>query len=202
MANRAYLAVTDNDTIYPSAAESDYSPDDQTVAQAPYCVPILWLALFRPADIRSTSFDIDGETILGTAPVAPVETALRQLRSAMPQLRKMFETQGSFDGYPEMLSEAIASTRRGYVTIELEEIACMSDPEQFYEDVEVALAAIDGSESVETGREKLIAISEIPKEAKFPSPRCIVDASPASDEEMDAHFRILGAKYIRNVPWE
>ena len=67
MANRSYLATTDNDTIYPSAAESNYDPDAQTVAQGVYCVPLLWLGLFRPPDMRTQDFNIDGETVTGVA---------------------------------------------------------------------------------------------------------------------------------------
>jgi hypothetical protein len=202
MANRSYLAVTNTDTIYPSNAESDFTPEEQTVAQGVYCVPILWFGLFRPSNMRAQKFDVDGDLVTGVAPVVDVPTALTQLNDAVAKLNKMFEKQGSFDDYAALLGEAIRSTGRKYVTIEMEEIACMGDPDEFYEDVKEALRAFTGEAALKVGSDKLVKISEIPTNVTFPTARCLLGDQKTSDEAIDALSRIIGCSYIRKVPWE
>ncbi len=111
MANRSYLAATDNDTIYPSAAESDYDPDAQTIAQGVYCVPLIWLGLFRPSDMRTQDFGINGETVTGIAPVADVQTAVSQLRQSAVRYDQMFPG-GHFAEYCNLLADAVSSIGR------------------------------------------------------------------------------------------
>ncbi len=202
MANRSYLSVTNTDTIYPSTAEADFTPEEQTVAQGVYCVPVLWFALFRPTDIRSQVFDVQGDKVTGIAPISDVAVALSQLKAAIPSLNEMFKRQGKFDGYADLLSQAIQSTGRKYVTIESEEIACMGDPDEFYDDFKTALNAINNAESLAVGQERLLKLSEIPANVRFPSANCIIENHKVSDEEMDAHSRLIGCAWIRKVPWE
>jgi hypothetical protein len=201
MANRSYLAATDNDTIYPSAAESDYDPDAQTIAQGVYCVPLLWLGLFRPSDMRIQDFNINGDTVTGVAPVSDVERAVAQLRQSAAKYDQMFPG-GHFADYCNLLADAVTSIGRKYVTIEMEEIACMADPDQFYDDCRLALRSLAGDEPIADGRDKLIAISEINSKANIPFARCLLDDVDVSDDEMDTHSRIIGCAWIRAVPWE
>lgn len=201
MANRSYLAATDNDTIYPSAAESDYDPDAQTIAQGVYCVPLLWLGLFRPSDMRTQEFNINGDTVTGIAPVTDVETAVAQLRQSAAKYDQMFPG-AQFADYCNLLAEAVGSIGRKYVTIEMEEIACMADPDQFYDDCRFALRSLAGDQPITDGRDKLIAISEIEPNVNIPSARCLLDDANVSDEQMEAHSRIIGCAWIRAVPWE
>jgi hypothetical protein len=202
MANRSYLVVTNRNTIYPNVADADFSPEQQTVAQGLYCVPILWFGLFRPGNMRSQVFHADGEDVTGIAPISDIWSALARLRTVLPDLNKMFQTHGTLDDYVALLIDAIHSTGYTYVTIESDEIACMGDPDTFYENVKESLAAIHGKLPLAVGRTKLLGISEIPAEAKFPRASCIVDGGEVSDEAIDVHSRIIGCKWLRNVPWE
>jgi hypothetical protein len=202
MSNRSYLSVTNSDTIYPSTAEAEFTPDQQTVAQGVYCVPVLWFALFRPSDVRTQVFDVQRERVTGIAPISEVEVALAQLKAAMPNLNEMFRQQGKFDDYADLLSQAIESTGRKYVTIESAEIECIGDPDEFYDDFRAAINAINNAESLAVGRERLLKLSEIPASARFPSARCIIEKNRVSDREMDVHARIIGCAWIRKVPWE
>ena len=201
MANRSYLATTDNDTIYPSAAESNYDPDAQTVAQGVYCVPLLWLGLFRPPDMRTQDFNIDGETVTGVAPVVDVNTAVAQLRQSAATFDQMFPG-GQFTDYCSLLTEGVVSIGRKYVTIEMEEIACLTDPDEFYDDCRLAMRALAGADTIAEGRDKLIAISEINTQANIPPARCMLDKPTVSDDEIETHSRIIGCGWIRPVPWE
>ena len=201
MANRSYLAATDNDTIYPSASEPKYEPGAQTIAQGVYCVPLLWLGLFRPSDMRTQDFNIDGDTVTGVAPVADVETAAAQLRQSATTYDQMFPD-GHFADYCDLLAEAVTSIGRKYVTVEMEEIACMDDPDEFYDDFRLALRSFAGVESIADGRDKLITISEVNTQVTIPTARCMLDHAGVSDDQLDTHSRIIGCAWIRPVPWE
>src|SRR5262249_41709654 len=113
-----------------------------------------------------------------------------------------FMKQGTIDDYAELLSQAIGSADRSYVTIEIEEIACMGDPEEFYEQMRAALRALNGEASVSVGRENLVRISEIADNVAFPKAKCLVGNEKVSDEEIEAHSRIIGCSFTRKVPWE
>ena len=60
MSNRAYLAVTNKDTLYPSFAEKKYDPSNQLIASDVEYLPLMWLAMFRKDDLRTTEFKVDG----------------------------------------------------------------------------------------------------------------------------------------------
>ena len=201
MANRSYLVVTDDDTIYPSTAEKDYNPDTQIVAQGVYCVPLLWLGLFRPADMRMQHFSVHGESITGVGPVVPIKTALAQLNRSVAMYDQMFPD-GRFADYCDLLRKAVVSMGRKYVTVELEEIADMGDPVTFYNDIRIALRALNGDESLATGRDKLIKISEISSKIPIPPARCLLGGPPVSDDQVLAHSKIIGCSWVRPVPWE
>lgn len=200
MANRAYLSTTNRDTIFPGVADPDFDSELQTVAQSGNCVPILWLGLFRPEDMRSQEFEVQGEVITGVGPVATIASALRRLQECQKWLEEMFG--GGLSEYCDMLSDAVSSTGLKYVTMELEEIACMVDPERFYDDVRGALRALSGEESIPFGREKLIRLSGIAPDAVIPPARLLLDAGPITDDQIEIHARLIGAKWLRKVPWE
>ncbi len=80
--------------------------------------------------MRTQEFNIDGGSVTGVAPVTDVATAVAQLRQSALEYDQMFPG-GRFADYCNLLAEAVTSIGRKYVTIEMEEIACMADPDQF-----------------------------------------------------------------------
>jgi hypothetical protein len=52
------------------------------------------------------------------------------------------------------------------------------------------------------GRDSLVAISEIPADVAFPGARCFAGNNKVTDQEIEAHSRIIGCSYLRKVPWE
>lgn len=99
MANRSFLVASDSADLYPSSREANFSPAEQTVAAGIYCVPLLWLPLFRLSDLKTQTLENNGEPLTVTAPVVAVDTAIQQLQSATEFLSLAFAKQGSLAEY-------------------------------------------------------------------------------------------------------
>jgi len=102
MSNRSYLAASNADTIYPSFAQKGYNAPEQLIATDVENLPLLWLALFREADLRRKVFKVQGQEVPAFAPVCSKEKALQQLEQAVPYLSKIFPKLGSLKEYGAM----------------------------------------------------------------------------------------------------
>ena len=112
VANYAYLCATDLATTYPSFVEENYDSDVQTVACDVYCIPLVWMALFRPQDLLQKVFRVDGMDVPTEAPLVERAVALRQLREALPYLNEVFSVEGPLDGYVASFAEAWIETTK------------------------------------------------------------------------------------------
>jgi hypothetical protein len=203
MSNCSYLCVSDVDTIYPNLGDPNYDCKVQTVAYDVYCVPLLWLALFRPADVRSKVFQVDGQPVTGTAPVVRKTVAFKQLTRALTALNRLFRVEGPLDGYAEMLRAAVADAPGKFVTIELEEIAGIWTPDakDFYRQLARALGRLELRRALMADRQRLLWISQLRPGKRFPSARCFLDGHQVTDDDCVNHCRLLGTAMIRPVPW-
>ena len=208
MANRAYLCQSDHDSLYPSFVDEEYDSAAQTLASDVEAVPLLWLALFRPQNLRQQTFEVDGEEITVEAPIVERATALAQLEESRPYFNSLFEAAGSLDDYYAFFRQLLESATGKYVTIELQEVATLyEDEQQFYDEVRAALAAI-GSPVNEEDQHRLMEICQLPSNLKFPSARMYLDHLDYSDDDQWAFTRVLGAGQFgslgigKEVPWE
>jgi hypothetical protein len=202
MSNRSYLTVSNRDFIYPSTTDTSFDSEEQVVAQGVYCVPLLWLALFRADNLRTETLTVDEEEVQVIAPIVAVDIACSQLEAAMPLLSQMFSTQHSLPDYVRLLSEAIRSTGLRFVTLESEEIACLGDPESFYSYLRYALAVFSGTAPVPVGRKALLNLSELDANVPFPHATCLKEGLPVTHAQIEAVTRIVGTSWLRPVPWE
>lgn len=202
MANRSFLVVTDHETIYPSSVEADFSPARQTIAQGVYCVPLLWFALFRQNDLRTATIEQDGETVEVTAPLVNTATALTQLNAAIPTLNSMFSSLGSLAEYAHLLRQEIETVARAHITIEFDEIACMSDRESFYAHLSYALGALDGNIPAGVGRKSLLTLCQIDPNLRFPPASYLLSEEQLNDSLVLQHANILGSGWERDTGWE
>ena len=76
MGNYAYLCRSDLRRTNPSFANQRYAPARNTIACLRGGIPLLWLGLFHPTDLRTDRFVDDGEPVLSRAPVVATRTAL------------------------------------------------------------------------------------------------------------------------------
>lgn len=204
MANRSYLCVSDVDTLYPNICDPDYQVKEQTVAFEAYCVPMLWLALFRPGDLRSQMFEIDNEAFSSTAPITKKAAALDNLTEAIPVLNSLFEAEGSLEDYAEYLSQALNSAPGRYVTIELDEIACLWDPDEdaFTHELTLALKFLQTQRGPKAARKRFTAIAQLKAGVPFPPARCYLDEQQISSDQCWNHGHLIGSGWERPVPWE
>ncbi len=131
MANYSYLCCCDRDETYPSLHEPGYDPARRTVACDVGGIPLLWLAMFRPCDLKAAPVGTnDGESGASRAPLAKKPVALSRLKSR-PVLDRLFVQYGPLERHAELLSRAVEETPGRYVTIELDEIAALHDQESY-----------------------------------------------------------------------
>lgn len=149
MSNRAYLAASNADTIYPSFAEPSYDAPEQLIATDVEALPLLWLAMFREQDLQQKVFQVDGDDVPAFAPLCSKEQALKQLALATPYLCQIFPTFDRLPEYAELLRAAIEPLPYRFVSIELEEIAGLYPPEhRFAELLTLGLRGFDRPEQI------------------------------------------------------
>ena len=207
MANRSFLCATDMRTLHPSFVEKPYDSDQQTVATDVYCIPLLWTALFRPGDIVCHTFEAEGQQVYTEAPLAERSKALAQLEDAIPWFNELFQKEGALDEYGAFLKQAIEAVPYKYLTIELQEIACMSDEKKYYDSFRGSLGSIGNSMDKAT-KGLFVKIAQFRKLKRFPPARLLLDGLEASEkDDFWNHCRICGAGANvggigRPVPWE
>lgn len=202
MANWSYLCATNRKVIYPSYGDRPYDAGKQTVASETYCVPLLWLGLFRPADLTRRTFTQDGTAFDAEAPLCARSRAIRQFRAAVPYLERLFEECGPLDGFAELFLKAVEPLRYRYLTIELEEIECMAKSRKWFRDtLRKALGAITTDYSTKA-RERFVYLAQLFDLHRFPPPRLMLDGIKGCDSDYLLHGRIIGSQDLgRKVPW-
>lgn len=131
---------------YPGVLPADIPSEEASqcvVASAVCYVPLLWLALFRPADIKER--EIDDLSIL--VPTAAKELAIQQLQRSIPLLDRCFAASGSLKGHASLLAKALSERDGQYVFVDTEEIALLGDPEEFNGELKDALLALERYEN-------------------------------------------------------
>jgi hypothetical protein len=202
VANWSYLCATNRKVVYPSYGDRPYVARKQTIASETYCIPLLWLALFRPADLVQRTFTQDGQRLVAEAPLCARTRAIGQLNAAVPYLEELFFDCGPLDEFAALFRKALKPLRYRYLTIELEEIACMARSRQeFYDTLRAALTGI-GSDYSTGARERFVYLAQLFKLRRFPPPRLMLDKIKGSDDDYVLHGRILGSHdQGRKVPW-
>lgn len=206
MANRTYLFVGDHDGINPGWRPGIPGLEQQVLAEDVFCVPLLWLAMFRPADLVTTTFPLDDPDdddegpIEATAPLAPKERALAQLDAALPALHEIFDGAGRLDDHAALLRQGVQSMPGRFVTIELYEIAVLIDEETYYRDLRDALGGLDRPGTKD--RARLTDLAQLREGRPFPPARLVLDGLDAPVDDGWNHSRLLGVSFLRPVPWE
>lgn len=185
MSATAFLCVTGLMRLYPSARDPRFDPVRNTIAAAPACVPLLWLAMFRPGDLKRQSVKpIDGgpeDAVDALAPIAPVDRAVAQLDAAVAPLEAVLHQ--PFGPIAKLLGQTLRRAGLAYVTIELDEVEAGRDATAMREDMRRILRFFDAPER-EAKPEELVAV--------------LVRMSGPLDQI--AH--VAGCRHERPVPWE
>ncbi|MER5354603.1 hypothetical protein ABT093_30265 [Kitasatospora sp. NPDC002551] len=210
MANSSYLCSTDVASLYPSSQVEGFDPQGGVVAHDVSGVPLLWLALFRPADLVTGVFTVEDEdeddedgAVEATAPLVAKERALAQLDAALPALNALFAAEGALDAHAALLRQAVERAPGGFVTIELDEIeAVWEEEDTFQPALRTALACLDGGAEAAAGRARLVELSRLRTGRPFPPARLLVDGLEAGEDDYWNLVRLLGTSFAAEVPWE
>ncbi|MDA1361413.1 hypothetical protein O1R50_17430 [Glycomyces luteolus] len=227
MPNSSYLCTADRDSLYPSTTVEGFAPETDVVACDARCVPLLWLALFRPADLRTQTIVIEAdpdavyaefdettgdfvevpgeeedEVVEAVAPIAPKDRALAQLDAALPALNRLFETEGPLHDHVALLRQAIAAAPGGFITIELDEIEGLWEEGTFQPALRSALASMEAVVDLGSERANLIEIAQLRAGRPFPSARMLYGEHEAVEDDYWNLSRLLGTSFSAAVPWE
>lgn len=201
MANRAYLCCTSKKHTYPSFQEPDYDPKSQTVALCAYAVPLLWIAIYRAEDIIVDELEVEGQIVREPAPVVNRSQVVARLEEATSRLESMFPQNGPLREHSRLLGTAISEIDPAfqYVTIEMEEIACLGVPRDFHGTFRRLLQFMGGLEMPDA-REVLEQITSIHSDREFVPVSRFAEAD-LPNEDWENLARLLGAEHHRDLPW-
>jgi hypothetical protein len=202
MGNSSYLCVTDKKLTYPSLNDVDYKYEEQTISMDVYAVPLLWICLFKENDLVKETIESDGYTYNVVSPLTETDKALENLEKSEAFLCDLFRPESLTKEYFEMLKEAISSAGKKYVTVEIQEIACMDGEEEYYKNFKEAIRLIERQEINETTRQSILTITDLRLKKIFPKADIFVNNQNFTDDEGWNHARLLGAGLFREVPWE
>jgi len=225
MPNRSYLLATNLRLTHPLVEDSELEQTD-LVASGIHHVPLLWLAMFRPDDMVRRTVHTQTERTLEIrptgersvrepeeidveveAPITSVVRAIEQVQDALPYLNEVFEAEGKLDEYAKLFIEGLRLVTKGFVTLDLEEIASMTDSEGYWISIRAALADMCSGPS-QKAKERLIALAGLEGLIRLPpATLALKDHVGATPEDRRIHERILGAGARgsglgRAVPWE
>jgi hypothetical protein len=180
MSVRGYLCVTDQDDLYP-----DYE-HMEIVGETVYHLPFLWLALFRPRDLRvPVTLEPDAPPLLD--PLTEVSMALRQLDEAAPRLKAMFGHLGPVDAYCDWLHRAIAPHSKRFVYLESHELGW--DDDSYAAHLHYATGVFEHRVPLAVGRKSLLRLSAY--DEAMPLPPLHLDADSPRDL-LIAQSKIVG----------
>jgi len=198
MGNSSYLCLSDDRLIYPSSRDG-YQADSQTIATDAGYVPLMWMVLFRGADMMIEDFGEPGEPYIAQAPIVEREHAIVNLTEAVPYLTSVFAGQSVFEGYAQFLRETLETERTKFITIEMDEIACLSPT--YYGDFRAVLNAV-GIDASDQARSRLIELTGLRQWRSLPPPNLFTDALKPGSDDMWNMCRVLGTSLYKDVPWE
>jgi hypothetical protein len=203
MGNTAYLCCSNFERTYPSFDNPKFRPEVHTLAGARQCVPLLWLALFRPDDLRTdVLLSEDGDDLGDAAPFARTSEALARLDAGVARLEKALPGIGPLAGHAELFREVFRKTRGKYVTIELEEIAWLARSRRgFDSQLRRSLAYLAGAQ-VRGARAALRALSGVDPKRRLVPPHELFARRRATKADLVACMTAVGTSFIREVPWE
>jgi hypothetical protein len=197
-----YLCVSPFEGAYPSLHYADFEAESHLLAGAADATPLLWLAMFRPGDVRddraSNAATGDGGPAQAATPITSRQQALTNLYASVAVLDRLFR--GSLSEHAEFLHEAMRWLPGAAVTIEwwLDD-----DPTAAPADLDKALAVFDADPMVGTsGLDALTRATGVDVNEPVIPARLLLDGASATAEQRAGLCRILGRSHMRPVPWE
>lgn len=213
MPNRAYLICSNSNAIHPDIG----SPENHFLAEAAYGVPLLWMALFRPNDIKQREVMVKDRPLSLEAPTTTRMNAISQLADAVPYLNHLFRSEGPIDEHASIFGKFLQAVELDYLTIDFDEVASMGERTDFYKDFRNALGAIEAKNLSQpksglldrllnkhktfVGQELLAGFATLSLGRKFPTPNQVLGNHEMAEEDLRNYDYLFGAQCFRKVPW-
>jgi len=200
MANWAFLSCTADRRTYPSYTGK---PQYRAVLSAAWHLPVLWWAIFRPADLvldRSARKAGDGDPV--PAPVVPRSRVKQRLAEALSRVEKLYPKGGSLSRHADLLVAALerAPQQAKYVTLEHVETAAYFQPGEFQQ-VQADILAYMAGRKVRAIQMRLRPFTAVANERKFNLPDEVTEArfTKADRENL---YGLLGQGAQKLAPWQ
>lgn len=220
MGNRTYLCSSDQQMIYPCSSEDGYDPKKHTIAMDNWAIPLTWLMLFREADIVEQPVPERGGTMTRlSAPLVASEVAIGRLPRSLAAFAAAFPDQRPLQPHCDMLADAVSSTGRRFVTIELVELEYGYSPEHFWPVFRLCLRGFENPlcsvpeahqglwrsifrrPKMISWKEALEWITSLRFGIRFPPADLLHPRGHYSDDDLWNISRLFGESLYRPVPW-
>ncbi|RRR98584.1 hypothetical protein [Glycomyces terrestris] len=232
MPNSSYLCATGLRTLYPSTTDAGFAPATGVVAYDVRCVPLLWLALFRPADLVTQTivveddpdevfyeFGPDGDLVeVEPGEDDDDEDDDEDVVEATAPLAPKDRALAQLDAAVPVLNRIFAAEGPLDGHAAMLRAAVAAAPGVY---VTVELDEIEGlwepgtfqpalrealaclDGGAAAGRAHLAAISQLREGRPFPPARMLLDGGDGFEDDDHWNFvRLLGANFSAAVPWE
>lgn len=199
MANRCFLEVSDFDQVYPEFNSDDFDYEKSIVVCRDWAPPLMWFFLFEDQDLKTTI--LTDEAFLEhplLAPIALREDVIKRLEDKADFIDGLFAENGGLKHHRELYIDFLKKCEGKYCTIDFYEVL-WDDPKEFHEEVITCLKKmrlLDPSVI-----EELMNFTAIDFDRKFITLED-ADAGNYEEEDCENYFHIMGASYMRDVPWE
>ncbi len=202
MSNQSYLCCSNHPDIYPAHGYAEFDPELHTLASGVYCVPLTWLAFFSADSLVTRTFSVHGDEVVATAPISSRELCLDRFSTQLARLTQLIAIPGEvLDDYGRFLRLALENAEGEFVTIELDEIACMGDEAKFYHNLLIVLLALGGKEKL-GARDACLSFGDLDLSRRILPASGFFARGGAAKEDYRNHECLIGSRHLRPVPWE
>lgn len=190
MSNQSFLVCSSKRLIYPSRNEPRFDAKHQIIACGDWCVPLLWLSLFREDELKTGVVPV-------SSPLTHRRFAKQRVATATAALQMKFPKVATWEIHGELLLQAVEkSTRtRPYLSIEWDQIAVLSARQEFLKSMLRQMRFLAGGEA--RGASKLPDKTGLDWRRGFPNP-LTAQLSEADEKNLAG---LLGSDYEQAVPW-
>ena len=194
MSNKAYLHLSDSPRPLPGRTDANVKDNESVVLCCDVCVPLLWLAMFRPEDMRQDSIAGSEGPFEFQAPLVERELALSRLEGAGERFNAILGTDWNFKPLETALKDYLLHRPGRHLSLDVLELdAC---------EALAAAVSIYAQAGGEGAREALVELTTV-----MPERPALLD--PTRPEAMDAAepedffnlMRCIGYGWYEDVPW-
>lgn len=195
MSNKAFLHVSDSERASPAFRDPNVKAQDSVLLCCDLCVPLLWISMFRPEDVRNDAFEAKGKRYEAIAPVVAKEIAVERLSGTSARWNRILGTHWDLSPLEVILAGHIRKATGRNVSI---------DPFEL-DGVDTALAgALRAYETGDPTKKSLILdiTTVMPDRPAIYDPLHPKKTPEATENDYYNTMRMIGYGWYSEVPWD